>query len=145
MTTTRVRSPEELAEARRRAGRMRARWLMALETGEATPHQLLVAATREGGEPLRALRLRQLLAHQPGWTRTMVDAVIAELRVRTGVAADVPDRRLNVHWLVLAPWRDPSVRLTALATAMVRQTSGLGTPGHVGGFPYGRLEGRRAA
>lgn len=139
------RSPDELAEARRRAGRMRARWLLALERGEATPYELMVAATREGGQPLRALRLRQMLAHVPGYTRTGVDAVLAELRSAAGVSPDTPDGSLNIRWLLMAPRTVPGARLTMLATAMLRQRGGLEGPGHVSGFPYGSLGERRGA
>lgn len=143
-TPTRVRNPEELAEARRAAGRLRARWLLALEKGQATPYELLEAATREGGRPLQALRVRQVLSHVPGWSRTSVDAVMHDLREATGVGADVPDRDLNVRWLVLARRVDEGSRLTALSTAMVRQRGDLGQPGRVSGFPYGPLrEGRQ--
>ena len=136
----RRRTPQELAQARRDAGRMRAQWLMALSEGRATLHELLTAATRQGGEPLRALRLRMAIEHVPGVTRTRAGAVMAELRGTTGVSEDVPDRDLNVAWMLHGS-AAPGSRLTALSTALLRNGSGLEKV-TVGGFPYGPLGGR---
>lgn len=136
----RRRTPEELSQARRAAGRMRAQWLVAVSQGRATLHELLTAATREGGQPLRALRLRMALTHLPGWSENRVDAVLAELRWFTGVPDSVPDRELNIAWLLLDARTIFGNRLTALATAMLRQSEGL-EAATVGGFPYGPLGG----
>lgn len=135
----RRRTPDELAQARRDAGRMRAQWLMALSEGRATLHELVTAATREGGHPLRALRLRMAIEHLPGFTRTRTGAVMAELRAATGVDDQVPDRDLNVAWL-LNRSASHGARLTALSTALLRQHGGL-EQATVGGFPYGPLGG----
>lgn len=135
----RRRSPAELSRARQDAGRMRAQWLLGLADGKATLYELLIAATRDGGHPLRALRLHMAIEHLPGISRSRTDAIIAELRYATGVPDEVPNRELNVAWLLDA--RQPAGRrLTALATALLRQTEGLEAV-TVGGFPYGPLGG----
>ncbi|WP_114906768.1 hypothetical protein [Ornithinimicrobium murale] len=136
----RRRTPGELSRSRQEAGRMRAQWLMALSEGNASLHELFTAATRDGGQPLRALRLRMAIEHVPGITRARAGAVIAELRHLAGVAQDVPDRELNVAWLLLDQRTQPGARLTGLSTALLRQTGGLEQT-TVGGFPYRHLGG----
>lgn len=135
------REPGELAAARARAGRMRVKWLVALSEGTATLYELFVSSTRPGGEPLQSMRLKRALAHQPGWRTTQVQAVMAELRAATGVADSTPDDKLNLRWLLLDTRTLPGSRLTALATAMVRQDGGLERVSSDSRFPYGGILG----
>lgn len=133
-----VPSPEVLAHARVDAGRMRAQWLLALSGGRATLHQLLVAATREDGKPLRALRLRQVLASQPGWSMAKSDAVLREMRMLAAVEPVAPNSSLNLYWL-LDNRAAPGRRVTWLAGAILKQQLPYASAVGVSGFPYGDL------
>lgn len=134
-------SPEQLSLARTKAGAMRARWLMALADERTNLYTLAMASKREGGKPLRALRVKTALRHLPGLTYADVGAVMRELRFREKVSDSTPDGALTIGWLtsnLLAGER----RLDHLALALVRLRPGLGQVTSVSGFPYGELSGR---
>lgn len=125
----------ELANARVRAGRVRAQWLLKLESGQVSPGALLAAAHAPGGRPLMALRLKQVLFHMPGLGTDRALAVLRELRVRCCVPEDRLDAELNVAWLVKGQPATRASRLNALAEAIVRQRDGFDAC-TVGAFPY---------
>ncbi|WP_412905262.1 hypothetical protein [Aeromicrobium sp. 179-A 4D2 NHS] len=78
MTQTRppLLAPDELAEARRRASRTRAEWLVAITEGVVTVDDLIRAACEPDGKPLMKISLSQLLLAQPGVGKAKAERVL---------------------------------------------------------------------
>lgn len=130
-------SASRATEAARRAARMRAGWLVAVSEGQASVVELIMAATRDGGEPLLKVRLDDLIiaaAHLPPRKRNLV---IARLRLYLGIKDDVLDKQMTVGWLTRLNIAHPSSglrRLAALFDAI--DPSSETRAARVEGFPF---------
>lgn len=111
-------------EALERARRVRAEHLLAVAEGFVTVDDVIRSA--KGIPALRRIRIRQLLAAQPGWGVVSADRVLGRMRVLLdGRVTDRP----TVGWLVDAV--NGGVRLAAFCEARDRFT---GAPWP--GWPY---------
>lgn len=110
------------------ADRTRAEWLISLSSGVISISDLIKAATREDGQALRRITLRQLLMSQEGWGRARAERVLSHT---THILGHEPTSRLTVAWLIDA--RAGGRRVHALADALrMRVTPWIG-------FPYAPL------
>ena len=90
-----AKANQGLAAARRR----RAEWTVGVANGMLTPLDVIVAAESNRADPLRRVRLRQLLMAQAGWGEIKADAGLRRLVEVSGAnVADV--KKLTVGWLV---------------------------------------------
>lgn len=123
---------DRLRHARQDAARIRATWLTRVATGHVGVLDVVVATTRPGGKPLRAVRVKELLRSQPAWGYSRSGRVMRHLRASAKVAAHVPDRELTLSWLLDNRARDGD-RFVALLDALEAQSPRLAPwPG----FPY---------
>lgn len=105
-----------MRSASARAGVMRGDWLMNVNSGLATPAELIEHAVTEAGRPLRRIGLRQVIAAQPRVSLIAADADLRRVLVELGGGSfDV--RSMTVGWLV-----DPRSRGRRFA-AWMRVTS----------------------
>ena len=86
-------------EAKKRAARMRAEWIISLYEGYISTTDLITAACVGGNQPLLRLTLRQILANQPGWGEVRTNRTLAALRGLLGLTT-TGARRLTIAWLV---------------------------------------------
>jgi len=106
----------KLDQAQAAARRLRADWLLALETGVLGIDELLATAGADARSPLRRIRLFQLLASLPRTTRGRARDDLAAFRRIAGVPRAMPDKELTVGWLV--DGRSHPRRVTALVDAL---------------------------
>ena len=86
-------------EAKKRAARMRAEWILSLHEGYISTTDLITAACVDGNQPLLRLALRQILINQPGWGEVRTNRTLSALRGLLGLNA-TDTRRLTIAWLV---------------------------------------------
>lgn len=104
---------KQLNAARQAAGMLRARTLTRVAVGQITPEQVIAAAAKPNGVPLRRISVRKLLASQPGWGDTRVGRVTDHLR---RALPGCPPRP-TIGWLLDPRVSNPSTdRLTEFAS-----------------------------
>lgn len=124
-------APDELAEARRRASRIRAEWLVSIAEGIVTIDDLIRAACEPDGKPLMKISLSQLLLAQPGVGKAKAERVLRKMHTTlSGRGADTT--RVETVANLIDP-RSEGRRYLAFRDALCdRQTP-------VTGFPFAPL------
>lgn len=93
-------SLDEANEALARARRMRANALLAVHQRTSSWTDVVVAATRPGGEPLRKIRLHELADAHLQIPTVSLNRRFAMFRSLCGVGPNVSDASLTIEWLL---------------------------------------------
>lgn len=125
------------SQAATAARMMRARWLVAVSEGEATIPELMVASTRPGGEPLRKVRVDDLVCAAFDLRPARRHLVIGKMREYLDISDDVQDYRITVGWLLRNNTRNPDTQLHRLAGMLdAIDTSSSTRSARTSGFPF---------
>lgn len=93
-----MKTPDELAQARRVASRKRAALLLRVHQLELTPTEAIEVACLEGNEALLRIRLRQLLMSIPKKGEKVASRMLTKMHKTLGSNEEVHDHAIS--WLV---------------------------------------------